>query len=125
MARSSAANRTTSFDFQGFYQALNSTRESRQVSWKQVGEQAGVSPSTLARMSTNRRPDADGLAALSAWASLNPADFIERGQPRPRRDTEPLARISKLLREDHRLSKASAKTLDDIVRAAYAQLAKR
>jgi transcriptional regulator with XRE-family HTH domain len=113
------------FDFPGFYQALNSTREARSASWKQVAAEAGVGASTLARMSRNRRPDADGLAALSAWANLNPADFVANRPSRPRQEPEPLARISKLLREDHRLSKASAETLDRILRTAYAQLAKR
>ena len=117
--------KTGNFDFQGFYQALNSTREARNASWKQVAEEAGVGASTLARMSKNKRPDADGLAALSAWAHLNPAEFVVSPAPVGRREGEPLARISKLLREDHRLSKASAKALDEIVRAAYAQLAKR
>jgi hypothetical protein len=56
---------------------------------------------------------------------LNPAEFVVSPAPVGRREGEPLARISKLLREDHRLSKASAKALDEIVRAAYAQLAKR
>jgi transcriptional regulator with XRE-family HTH domain len=116
---------STNFDFQGFYQALDSTREARRASWKQVAAEAGVGASTLARMSKDRRPDADGLAALSAWASLNPADFVVDPTPRVRPAAEPLARISKLLREDHRLSKSSAKALDEIVRAAYAQLAKR
>jgi transcriptional regulator with XRE-family HTH domain len=119
------AEKIGNFDFQEFYRALNSTRESRQISWKQVAEEAGVGASTLARMSKNRRPDADGLAALSAWANLNPADFVEGRPVRTHQHAEPLARISKLLREDHRLSKASAQALDQIVRAAYAQLSKR
>jgi transcriptional regulator with XRE-family HTH domain len=113
------------FDFHGFYQALNSTREARSASWKQVAAEAGVGASTLARMSKNRRPDADGLAALSAWANLNPGDFVVNRPSRTRQEAEPLARISKLLREDHRLSKASAETLDRILRTAYTQLAKR
>jgi hypothetical protein len=31
-------------------------------------------------MAQNKRPDADGLAALSFWAELNPADFVTREQ---------------------------------------------
>ena len=27
-------------------------------------------------MAQNKRPDADGLAALSFWAEINPADFV-------------------------------------------------
>jgi transcriptional regulator with XRE-family HTH domain len=118
------ADRKGNFDLHGFYRAVNSTREARQMSWKQVADESRVGASTLARMSRDRRPDADGLASLAAWANLNPADFVQSA-PTPRHQAEPLARISKLLREDQRLSKASAEALDQIVRAAYAQLTKR
>jgi hypothetical protein len=64
------------FDFQKFYQAVNAKREERAASWRQVAREIGIGKSTLARMAQNKRPDADGLAALSFWAELNPADFI-------------------------------------------------
>jgi hypothetical protein len=41
-----------------------------------VAREIGIGKSTLARMSQNKRPDADGLAALSFWAQVNPADFV-------------------------------------------------
>ena len=113
------------FDFEGFYRALDATRTSRNLTWKQVAEQARVHPSTLARMPQGKRPDADGLAALSAWSSLNPADFMTSQSGRRAAPSESLARISQLLRDDKRLSDESAKTLEEIVKAAYAQLAKR
>lgn len=107
------------FDFKGFYRALNATRESRNLTWKQVGHEASVGASTLARMGQNKRPDADGLAALSAWSGLNPADFVYRARSRA---PEPLARISLALRSDERLDRQDAEALEDIVRAAYARL---
>ena len=64
------------FDFEKFYQAVNAKREERSASWRQVAREIGIGKSTLARMSQNKRPDADGLAALSYWAQLNPADFV-------------------------------------------------
>jgi transcriptional regulator with XRE-family HTH domain len=64
------------FDFEKFYQAVNAKREERSASWRQVAREIGIGKSTLARMSQNKRPDADGLAALSFWAQLNPADFV-------------------------------------------------
>ena len=64
------------FDFERFYQAVNAKREERAASWRQVAREIGIGKSTLARMSQNKRPDADGLAALSYWAELNPADFV-------------------------------------------------
>jgi hypothetical protein len=69
------------FDFEKFYQAVNARREQRAASWRQVAREIGVGKSTLARMSRNKRPDADGLAALSFWAQLNPADFVYAEAP--------------------------------------------
>jgi len=64
------------FHFEKFYQAVNAKREERAASWRQVAREIGIGKSTLARMAQNKRPDADGLAALSFWAELNPADFV-------------------------------------------------
>jgi transcriptional regulator with XRE-family HTH domain len=64
------------FDFEKFYQAVNAKRAARAASWRQVAREVGIGKSTLARMAQNKRPDADGLAALSYWANVNPADFV-------------------------------------------------
>jgi len=64
------------FDFQKFYEAVNARRLERAASWRQVAREIGIGKSTLARMAQNKRPDADGLAALSWWAEINPADFV-------------------------------------------------
>jgi transcriptional regulator with XRE-family HTH domain len=63
------------FDFEKFYQAVNAKRTERAASWRQVAREIGIGKSTLARMAQNKRPDADGLAALSFWAEINPAYF--------------------------------------------------
>ena len=70
------------FEFEKFYQAVNAKRTERAASWRQVAREIGIGKSTLARMAQNKRPDADGLAALSFWAELNPADFV-RVEPSP------------------------------------------
>jgi len=64
------------FEFEKFYAAVNAKRTARAASWRQVAREIGVGKSTLARMAQNKRPDADGLAALCYWAGLNPADFV-------------------------------------------------
>jgi hypothetical protein len=68
--------RSSAFDFSAFYRAVDRARETRAISWRQVAYEAGVGKSTLARMARDCRPDADGLAALAAWARLNPADYV-------------------------------------------------
>ena len=69
------------FDFEKFYQAVNAKRTARAASWRQVAREIGIGKSTLARMAQNKRPDADGLAALSYWAGINPAEFVRIEPP--------------------------------------------
>lgn len=108
------------FDPEAFYNALAATVRARDVTWKHVGKETGVSTSTLTRMAQGRRPDAASLAALSAWAGLNPADFVE--QRAKRAEPEPLAVISTLLRADPKLKPGAAKALEAMIQAAYEQL---
>ncbi len=68
-------------------------------------------------MGQGRQPDAASLAALSAWAGLNPADFV--GQPTEEARPDPLVVISRALRSDPDLQPDAAKALEDIMRIAY------
>ena len=108
------------FDALGFYTALDSTRQSKRLTWKQVAEQAGVSASTLSRMSQGKRPDIDGLAALSSWSGLATDRFVR--SDRPRSAPEPLGLISAQLREDQSLSPEAATALDALIRSTYERL---
>ena len=115
-----AESEEKNFDADAFYAAIASTVVARGVTWKQVGQDTGVSATTLTRMAQGRRPDAGSLAALSAWAALNPADFVnlrERGV-----SAEPLARISSLLRADPRLRPDAAVALEAMLQSAYERL---
>jgi transcriptional regulator with XRE-family HTH domain len=110
------------FNSAAFYEALLATVSARDRTWKQVAAETGVSASTLTRMAQGRSPDAGSLAALSAWAGLNPSDFVEA--PYKRNRPEPIAQISRLLRADPNLDPSSATALDKILKAAYEQLRK-
>jgi transcriptional regulator with XRE-family HTH domain len=106
------------FDGEAFYESLVSTVTARQVTWKQVSTETGVSATTLTRMAQGRRPDAASLAALGAWAGLNPAEFVTQ-QDSPR-FAEPLAQISHLLRSDRRLNRDAAEAIDAMFRVRKA-----
>src|ERR1700734_34151 len=94
------------FDGDAFYRALAATVSARGSAWKQVAADTGVGASTLTRMAQGRRPDAASLAALAAWAGLNPSDFVEA--PYKTLHPEPLAQISTLLRTDPSLDAEDA-----------------
>jgi transcriptional regulator with XRE-family HTH domain len=110
-----------SFDAGGFYAALNQTRVARGLTWKQVAEAAGVSASTLTRMAQGKRPDVDGLAALTSWSSLKADDFVLRGGETSE-DPETMAMISTYLRSDKHLSADAAQALESIIATSYQQL---
>lgn len=105
----------TNFDFLAFYRALSATVQARNSNWKKVSEQTGISQTTLSRMSKGRHPDAGSLTALSAWSGLNPVDFMTVTKHK----REPIAMVTKLLREDPNLDSASADALEAIITAAY------
>ena len=106
------------FDFDAFYKVLSATVAARDVSWKAVSEQTGVSQSTLSRMSKGRQPDAASLTALSAWSGINPVDFTLA----PKNAPEPVAMMSRLLRADPNLDEDGADTLEAIIKTAYDRL---
>ena len=106
------------FDFKGFYRALSATVGARDISWKTVSEETGVSQSTLSRMSKGRQPDAASLTALSAWSGLNPVDFTAAAK----KSAEPVAMVSRLLRADPNLDDDGADALEAIITTAYRRL---
>ena len=106
------------FDFAAFYKAFSATLAARDISWKAVSEQTGVSQSTLSRMSKGRQPDAASLTALSAWSGLNPVDFTAA----PKHDPEAVVTVSRLLRADPNLDEDGADALEAIIMTAYERL---
>jgi transcriptional regulator with XRE-family HTH domain len=108
------------FDSGRFYRALDAAVQARGVTWKAVASETGVSASTLTRMSQGRQPDAASLAALSAWARLNPSDFVQAAYKAAK--AESIGQISTLLRSDPNLDSEAADALEAIVRTAYERL---
>lgn len=107
------------FDSDAFYASLNAARLSRQKTWKEVAEEAGVNASTLSRIGQGAKPDVNGLAALLTWSNLKAEAFI-RGTRQKK--AEPIAEITALLRADPHLTKLNAKLIEDIVLSTYTKL---
>jgi transcriptional regulator with XRE-family HTH domain len=109
------------FDVAALHSALNSERIARNLSWKDVSAQSGVSASTLTRLSQGRRPDVDSLSALTAWLGLS-ADRFMGHRTMAFGVTSPLAQISSLLRDDPNLNRDAATALDELIKSTYARL---
>ena len=108
------------FDIVAFHAALDAQRNAQGLTWKDVAEQAGVSASTLTRMSQGKRPDVDGLALLLAWSGLDASAFLPSAN-----SPEPLAQIAANLRADRNLSSESAQALEEIIKVAYERFRER
>ncbi len=115
------------FDAQAFYDAVDREVKARDITWRQVSSETGVSPTTLTRMGQGRKPDAGSLAALSKWAVLNPADFVAAAPdaaPPARPAAQTLNEVSLLFRQDPSLTAEARKQLEAIVQTAYQSLRK-
>ncbi len=114
---------TKDFDGDAFYAALERTVRARGANWKMVSQDTGVSQTTLTRMGQGRRPDAASMAALSAWAGINPANYVVGvlGKRHGEAEFEPgtLEKVAALLRQDDLLSADARVKLETIVESAY------
>ena len=117
-----AANRGH-FDCAAFYLALDEIRIAKTLSWKKVADQTKVSASTLTRMGQGKLPDADSLTMLSAWAGLNPADFVTDTDLKSK-EAEALPKMMALLRADPNLSPDSVDAIQEVLAVAYRRFGK-
>jgi transcriptional regulator with XRE-family HTH domain len=112
------------FDHGTFYASIDGERRARGLTWKRVAEEAGVSASSLSRISRGHRPDVDTLAALTVWGGLDANAFIE-GRSSPSEGRLAPSTIAAYLRRDPQLSNEAAATLTNILAVSYARLADR
>ena len=115
--------RKGSFDADAFYSALDGEKKARQLTWKKVAFESGVSASTLTRIAQGKRPDVDSLAALASWSGLEVDKFVNKGESRKEKP-EPLAEVVTYFRSDPHLSEEAAIALEELVKAAYERLRK-
>jgi transcriptional regulator with XRE-family HTH domain len=108
------------FDTKRFYDDLDMARKARDMKWKEVGAEAQVNPSTLSRMAQGQKPDANALAALSAWSGLNPANYVKNVVRAEKPDT--LTQISSSLGEDPNLTPENAARIRETVKSLYEAL---
>lgn len=111
------------FDADRFIATLDDTRQARRMTWRKVADEAGVSASTLTRLSQGKRPDVDSLGALAHWAGVQTDTFYNAGSPSG--PTEPLAQAMGYLRADPNLGEEGANALEAILRVTYEQLRRK
>jgi transcriptional regulator with XRE-family HTH domain len=97
--------------------ALDSERQAKGISWRQLAIEAGVSPSTLTRMQQGKSPDVNTFSALTTWLDI-PAErfYTELGSEPVRND--PMAVVSTLLRGKKKMTPKAVAALTELVSAA-------
>ena len=111
-------------DVEALYAGLDARRKSKDLSWRDVAREVGVSPSTLTRMAQGKRPDVDGFAALVDWLGM-PADaFLTVTNAKKGKKADPVAMFSTFLRASKELDEQSVEFLEDVLQAAWKRVKK-
>lgn len=66
------------FDTTALYAALDAKRRAEGLTWKQVADEVGVSPTTLTRTAKGGRMELDGVMFMLQWLGM-PAEAFLRG----------------------------------------------
>lgn len=110
----------TTINTAALYSALDASRHERQLSWRALAGEIGVSPSLLSRLGNGLKPDTDGFATIVAWLRLPAEDFFEHDAERDDDDTrEPdlMAQLAPLLRARKDLSETDITYLQQVIGA--------
>jgi len=101
------------------YSALDAARQQRQVSWRALAADIGVSPSLLSRLGNGLKPDTDGFATIVEWLALPAEQFFASGATSGRADQEPdlMAQLAPLLRARKDLNESDVRYLEQVISA--------
>lgn len=97
--------------------SLDAHREGRDLSWRQMAKEIGVSPSLLSRLRNGYRPDADGFATLVTWLGQPAESFITQEGGTIAREPELVAQLAPLLRARSDLTDDDVAYLEDVIQA--------
>ncbi len=109
----------TKIDVRGLYAALDAERTARELSWRQLAKEIGVSPSLLSRLGNDLRPDADGFATLVRWLNMPAEQFMvdTDGERTAQAVPDLVTQLAPLLRARQDLDKRDVAYLEDVIRA--------
>ena len=103
-------------DTEALYAALDAQRQGRDLSWRQLAKEVGVSPSTMTRLAQGQRPDIDAFAALVRWLGQPADNFLISGSMVPVEDPDLVAQIAPVLRARQDIDEADARYLEDLLK---------
>ena len=100
--------------------ALDSERRAKDLSWRQLAKDAGVSPSTLTRMQQGKSPDVNTFTSLTRWLNT-PAErfYADDTAISTAQAEDPMAVVSTLLRGKKKMNPKALAALQELVNAAF------
>jgi transcriptional regulator with XRE-family HTH domain len=109
-------------DVGGLYAALDAARASKELSWRQLAKEIGVSPSTMTRMGNSQKPEINAFAAMVRWLNMPAETFMidedTAPQAAPRKEPPLLAQLAPLLRARTDLDADDVRYLEELIGAA-------
>jgi transcriptional regulator with XRE-family HTH domain len=105
-------------DTDALYAALDAKRDARELSWRQLAKEVGVSASTMTRLANGQRPDVDAFAALVQWLGQPADSFLVSADATPAEEPDLVAQLAPLLRARSDLDEEDAKYLEDLIKVA-------
>jgi transcriptional regulator with XRE-family HTH domain len=111
----------TSIDVPALYSALDASRESRGMSWRQLAREIEVSPSTLSRLANDLKPDVNAFAAMLQWLRMDASAFTvgpDEQSDGARVEPDLVAELAPLLRARKDLDGEDVRHLEELIGSA-------
>lgn len=109
-----------SVNVKALHAALDSARDAKELSWRQLAKEIGVSASTISRMANGLKPDVTAFAAMTTWLRM-PAESFYVGvdaEAAERPEPELVASLGPLLRARRDLTESDVAYLEEVIAAA-------
>jgi transcriptional regulator with XRE-family HTH domain len=109
----------TRVDVTALHGALDRARASKDLSWRELARQIGVSASTMSRLAQGQNPDINAFARMVRWLNVQAEAFIvEDGRPvnaPGEEEPELVAQLAPLLRARKDLGERDVQLLEDLI----------
>lgn len=107
-----------SVDVKALHAALDAARAEKNLSWRQLAKEIGVSASTISRMANGLKPDVTAFAAMTTWLRMPAETFYVTPAPEAQEEPELLASLVPLLRARRDLAEGDVAYLEEVIGAA-------
>jgi transcriptional regulator with XRE-family HTH domain len=114
-----AVSESPSVNVKALHAALDSARNAKELSWRQLAKEIGVSASTISRMANGLKPDVTAFAAMTTWLRM-PAEsfYVGVNDAAERPEPELVASLGPLLRARRDLTEGDVAYLEEVIAAA-------